>query len=127
MHRISGILRNHGYVFTQGKSTWTKKHRRWLGELRQSLQGALQTALAAELQHLEYLETEQAALDAELERYAALPHYRKAVEALCCLRGVKTLTAPTLLVEIGDVRRFRSPRSLLAYFGLVPSEYSSGN
>ena len=127
MHRISGILRNHGHVFKEGKSTWTKKHRRWLGELRQSLQGPLQTALGAELQHFEYLETEQASFDAELERYAALPQYRKAVEALCCLRGVKTLTALTLLVEIGDVRRFRSPRSLMAYFGLVPSEYSSGN
>jgi transposase len=127
MHRISGVLRNHGHVFRQGKSTWTKKHRAWLQELSHTLQGPLQTALAAELQHLEYLETEQAALDAELERYAALPHYRRAVEALCCLRGVKTLTALTLLVEIGDVRRFRSPRSLMAYFGLVPSEHSSGN
>jgi len=32
----------------------------------------------------------------------------------------------TLLLEIGDVRRFVSPRSLMAYFGLVPSERSSG-
>jgi transposase len=127
MHGISGILRNHGHVFKQGRSTWTKKHRRWLAELRQSLQGPLQSPLAAELQHLEYLDTEQSAMDAELERYAALSRYRVAVEALCCLRGVKTLTALTLLVEIGDVRRFRSPRSLMAYFGLVPSEHSSGN
>ncbi len=126
-HRILGILRNHGYVFTQGRSTWTKKHRQWLAQLRQSLQGPLQTTLAAELQHLEYFESQQSAFDAELERYAALPCYRQAVEALCCLRGVKTLTALTLLVEIGDVRRFRSPRSLMAYFGLVPSEFSSGN
>jgi len=25
MHRISGILRNHGHAFKQGKSTWTRK------------------------------------------------------------------------------------------------------
>ncbi len=48
------------------------------------------------------------------------------VEALCCLRGVKVLAAMTLLAEIDDVRRFRSPRALMAYFGLVPSERSSG-
>lgn len=127
MHRISGILRNHGHVFGPGKSTWTKKHRAWLTELRQRLNGPLQTTLASELEHLEYLQTQQQALDAELTRYASLPQYRETVEALCCLRGVKTLTALTLLVEIGDVRRFRSPRSLMAYFGLVPSEHSSGN
>ncbi len=127
MHRTSGILRNHGYVFTEGKSTWTEKHRAWLTALRQKLQGPLHMALATECEHLEYLESEQAAMDAELERYAALPEYRSTVEALCCLRGVKTLTALTLLVEIGDIRRFRSPRAVMAYFGLVPSEHSSGS
>jgi transposase len=49
MHRISGILRNHGFVFTQGKSTWTKKHRQWLASLRQSLDGPLQTTLASNI------------------------------------------------------------------------------
>jgi transposase len=126
MHRISGILRNHGFVFTEGKSTWTKKHRTWLARLRQSLQGPLATALAVELEHLEYLETQHQAMDTELERFAQLPLYRTHVEALCCLRGVKILTALTLLCEVDDVRRFSSPRKLMAYFGLVPSEYSSG-
>lgn len=126
-HRISGILRNHGFVFTDGKSTWTKKHRLWLGKLRSSLQGPLQTALAIELEHLEYIETQRQAMDAELERFAFAPSYRTQVEALCCLRGVKTLTALTLVCEVDDVRRFASPRTLMAYFGLVPSEHSSGS
>ena len=127
MHRISGILRNHGHVFTAGKSTWTKKHRQWLASLRTTLQGPLQTALAIELEHLEYLETQHKALDTELERFAQLPQFRLHTEALCCLRGVKTLTALTLLCEIDDIRRFSSPRRLMAYFGLVPCEHSSGS
>ena len=127
MHRISGILRNHGHVFPQGKSTWTKKHRLWLAGLRQTLQGPLATALSIELEHLEYLETQRQSMDAELERFALLPRYRAGVEALCCLRGVKILTALTLLCEVAHVRRVPSPRKLLAYFGLVPSEHSSGN
>jgi transposase len=127
MHRISGILRNHGYVYTEGKSTWTKKHRTWLASLRSSLEGPLQTAVAIELGHLEYLETQHRALDSELERFAQLPQFRQQVEALCCLRGVKTLTALTILCEVDDVRRFSSPRGLMAYFGLVPSEHSSGD
>lgn len=126
-HRISGILRNHGFVFTDGKSTWTKKHRLWLGKLRTTLQGPLQTALTIELEHLEYLETQRQAMDAELERSALAQPHRAKVEALCCLRGIKTLTALTLVCEVDDVRRFHSPRGLMAYFGLVPSEHSSGN
>jgi transposase len=126
-HRISGIMRNHGHVFTEGKSTWTKTHRRWLARLRDELTGPLQTALAAELEHLEYLEMQRSAFDSEIERFAQAAPYRIPVEALCCLRGIKTLTAMTLVAEIDDIRRFRSPGALMAYFGLVPMECSSGD
>jgi transposase len=126
-HRISGMLRNYGHVYREGKSTWTKTHRQWLARLRDQLDGAMRTALATELEHLEYLEMQRGVLDDEITRYAQAPPYRSEVEALCCLRGIKTLTAMTLLSEIGDVRRFSSPTALMAYFGLVPSERSSGN
>lgn len=53
--------------------------------------------------------------------------YRPIVEALMCLRGVKTLTAMTLAAEIGDIRRFHSPRELMSWTGLIPSERSSGD
>jgi transposase len=125
-NRISGMLRNHGLVFTEGKSTWTLTHRRWLATTRDQLDGAMHTALATELEHLEYLETQRGVLDDEITRYAQAPTYRINVEALCCLRGIKTLSAMSLLAEIGDVRRFASPTALMAYFGLVPSERSSG-
>ncbi len=125
-HRISGMLRNHGHVYREGKSTWTKTHRLWLARLRDQLDGAMHTALATELEHLEYLETQRGVLDDEITRYAQAPPYRGNIEALCCLRGIKTLTAMTLLSEIGDVRRFHAPTALMAYFGLVPSERSSG-
>ena len=32
-----------------------------------------------------------------------------------------------LIAEIVDFQRFRQPRALMAYLGLVPSEYSSGD
>lgn len=125
-HRICGMLLNQGLVYREGRTHFTKQHRAWLAQLRHQLEGPIQTALVAELEHLEYLEMQRDALDAEIERYAERPPYQAQVEALCCLRGVRTLTAMTLLAEIGDVRRFHSPRALMAYFGLVPSEHSSG-
>ena len=48
------------------------------------------------------------------------------VEALMALRGVNLVTAMTIVAEIGDMSRFESPRQLMAYLGLVPSEDSSG-
>jgi transposase len=125
-HRITAILRAQGLVYRDGKTYWTKTHRAWLARLRDELDGPLQTALAIELEHLEYLETQRSALDDELDRYAHAQPYRRQVEALCCLRGIKVLTALSLLCEIDDIRRFASPTALMAYFGLVPSEHSSG-
>ena len=48
------------------------------------------------------------------------------VEAYQSMRGVAFLTAVTFMAEIGDVRRFETPRQLMAYLGLVPSERSTG-
>jgi len=42
------------------------------------------------------------------------------------LRGVQLVTAMSLVTELGDISRFDSPRQLMAYVGLVPSEHSSG-
>ena len=48
------------------------------------------------------------------------------VRALMCLRGFDFIAALTLIAEIGDPRRFTHPTALMAYLGLVPSEFSSG-
>ena len=48
------------------------------------------------------------------------------IGALQSLRGVGVITAVTLVAELGDLGRFPTPRPLMAYVGLVPSEHSSG-
>jgi transposase len=60
---------------------------------------------------------------------AAVPDWRLApvVEALRGLRGLDLVAAAGLAAEIGDVRRFAHPAQLMAYFGLVASEHSSGD
>ena len=47
--------------------------------------------------------------------------------ALQAMRGVELVTAVVVLAEIGDLSRFQSPRELMAYLGLVPSEASTGD
>ena len=67
----------------------------------------------------------RAALDQAIVELAAEPPFAEVVGRLCCLRGVSTLTALALTVELGDWSRFR-PQSLGPFLGLTPSEDSSG-
>jgi transposase len=126
-HRVVKILSAQGHRFTGTKSNWTLRHRAWLEQMRRELEGPQQLVLSIHLEHLEYLETEQRSLDTEIERISRMEPWRASVEALKCFRGIKTLTAMTIVTEVGDIRRFRSPRGLMSYTGLVPSERSSGD
>lgn len=68
----------------------------------------------------------RARLDEAIETMAADSEYAPVVTRLACLRGVSTLTAFGLAVEIGDWQRLTG-RSIGAYLGLVPTEHSSGS
>src|ERR671915_403429 len=50
----------------------------------------------------------------------------KITPASTAMRGVALIVAVTVVAEVGDFSRFASPRQLMAYLGLVPSERSSG-
>jgi len=49
------------------------------------------------------------------------------VEAYQAMRGASFLVAVTFAAEIGDVRRFDTPRQLMSFLGLVPAESSTGD
>lgn len=60
---------------------------------------------------------------------ALVPQWSRApfVRAYQALRGVSRIVAATVVSEIGDMKRFKNPKELMSYLGLVPSEHSSGN
>jgi transposase len=61
------------------------------------------------------------------EAMERMPKRQKAVvQSLMGLKGVAKITAMTATAEVGSFSRFASPRQLMAYAGVVPSEYSSG-
>jgi len=106
-------------------STWTKAHVEWLMSQRFE-QDCLQTTYDAYLGMVLDQRREVDALDKLIvTQYACLPRWEPVVTALECLRGISTLTAFGLAVEIGDWSRL-SPVTIGSYVGLVPSESSSG-
>lgn len=124
-HRVVKFLDRHGRRYLAGRN-WTRRHWTWLRSQRFELP-ALQRTLEASLFTLEQALAHLAELDREIEVLAQTDPYREPVGWLRCFRGVDTLSAMILLAEIGDFRRFQRPRELMAYLGLVPSEYSSGD
>ena len=123
-HRVAKQLLRHGRVYRDGRG-WTQRHERWIASQR--LDDALaQAALEHMLGHLATLDTQLAAIDAQLEQVATNDPWSDPVSWLCSFRGIATHTALGLLAEIGDFRRFSHPRELMSYLGLTPSEYSSG-
>ena len=123
-HRLAKFLLRHGLHYGQGRA-WTKRHREWLWSLRVEPRAA-QCTLDAYLVGIQQLETRLGEMGLLLKDLAEQEPYREAVGWLRCFRGIDTLTAITLLVELHDFRRFTTARQLMSYLGLVPSEHSSG-
>jgi transposase len=76
---------------------------------------------------VEQAEERIVSLESSLQRVSETKPYEALVGRLRCFRGVDTVTAMTILTELHGFERFQSPRQLMAYLGLVPSEYSSGS
>jgi transposase len=121
-HRLSKLLLRHGLVYDA--AAWTLSHDAWLRRQRfdsRPLQLALEESYAAAVQ----AKARRDALDQAIVDLAAEPPFAEIVGRLGCLRGIGTLTALALTVELGDWTRFR-PQSLGPFLGLTPSEDSSG-
>jgi transposase len=124
-HRLSKLLLRRGHLWSGGKRAWSQGHRLWLRSLRFE-HHADQVVLDDYLLALEHVEERLRALDAHIEKASQQAPYAEVVGALRCFRGIDTLTAMTLVAELHDFMRFDSPRGLMAFLGLVPSEHSSG-
>ncbi len=123
--QVTSFLLRRGLHYA-GKKTWTKAHMNWLAsrklehpEQRIAFEEML---LAVRQAHERITRLEQAIR-------AAVPDWSLAevVTALMAMRGIDLVSASALLAEIGDLSRFRTPRQLMAYLGLIPSEHSTGD
>jgi transposase len=124
-HRILKLLTRQGRLFTAARN-WSAAHWRWVRAQQFAIpaqQRAFETTLLALEQALARLND----LDDAIKRLAEAEPYRTPVGWLRCFRGLDTLSAMILLAEVVDFQRFAKPRELMAYLGLVPGEYSSGD
>ena len=122
--QLVSFLDQRGLFYPQGPH-WTTRHWSWAKSLR--FENAIaQMTYEQYLSHVELEEARLREIDAQLREVAESEPYREPVGYLCCFRGIQWLTAILLLGELYDMGRFESPRTLMAYLGLTPSEQSSG-
>ena len=118
------LLRNN--IRYEGTDSWSAKHIRWLNEL--ILPHPAQHIVLQEMLHTIVERTKRLArLVNELEHQVKQWRYYPVVKAVQAMRGVRFLIAASLIAELGDLRRFDTPRKLMNYLGLTPKEDSSGD
>jgi transposase len=105
--------------------SWTQVHARWLSNLIFA-HPAQYLVLREYCQAIEDAETRLERLEQQIAELVTSWSMAPVIEAYQAMRGVAFLTAVTFVAEIGDVRRFDTPRQLMAYLGLVLSERLTG-
>ena len=108
-----------------GKKTWTRAHMVWLTSQKLAHR---EQRIAFEEMLLAVRQARNASSGSSRRSRAAVADWSLAavVTALMAMRGIDLISATIFLAEIGDLSRFASPRQLMAYLGLVPSEESTG-
>jgi transposase len=122
--RLLGFLLRHGKRFG-GKDNWTQAHFRWMEEVKFE-QPVQQIVFQEYVDSVQAMTRRVRAFDEQMESAARDSVFWPVIEGLMALRGVKLITATTIVAEIGDLRRFATAPQLMAYLGVVPSEHSSG-
>lgn len=122
--RLLHFLLRKGHKFP-GKA-WTQKFIQWFNaiEWTDNFQKATAECYWFKIQTLQ---SDLHQMDQKIKEISLTAPYSGTVSRLRCLRGIDTLTAMNLAVEISDFRRFSNASMFMSFLGLVPGEHSSGN
>jgi transposase len=124
-HRVSKMLLRHGRVFPK-PTTWTAEHRRWLSQ-QQFSEPASAMVFADLVAAVDGLTSRKAQIALRLSELASDKRWWPTVARLRAFRGIDTLTAFSIHLELGaDWRRFATAPALAAWLGLTPSLSQSG-
>ena len=120
---LSFLLRS-GYRY-KGKAHWTEAHMRYLRELVLA-DPAQKLILEEYLQRIDSAKQQIERIEAQMEHLLQTWSRKPLADALMGFRGFKRTAAMVLVSEVGDFKRFKHPKQLMAYLGVIPSEDSSG-
>ncbi len=127
-HRLGKFLLRRGLRGAAGVRSWTTKHLRWVKTLHFELPAQEATFLdyLHEVEHAaERVVRLERAIDQAIE--SASVEIRALIAGLQALRGIRQVSAATIVAEVGPLSRFPRPKQLMGYSGMVSSEDSTGS
>jgi transposase len=123
--QLQSFLLRHGRIYS-GLTSWTRAHFQWLANQKFE-HSAHYVVFQDHINAIHDGEKRHKQLIKQIEDLLPQWSMKPLVEALCLMKGINLVAASTILSVTGDLRRFATPAQLSSYFGLVPSEHSSGD
>jgi transposase len=121
--QLGKFLLRHGRRWD--RTNWTRDHLNWIRGQKFEHQ-AQQRVLTDYLKAVEDAAQREKQLTKDLAELVQESTLYPLIRALQAFRGIQLITAVTIAAELVDLQRFGSPRQLMAFLGLTPSEHSSG-
>jgi len=110
----------------QGASRWTVAHMHWVAT--QTFEREADMRVLTDYSHevgrlIDRVKTHTQSIEELIPTLECYP----LILALQAFRGIKTLVATWIAIEIGDFRRFPTPKHFMSFLGVTPSEVSTGD
>jgi transposase len=122
--RILKLLQARGHFYREGHKHWTGPFLKWLTALPLAEEDRF--LIDAYLGQRDVQQQLMKQVMTRVEKVAEHSRWAGPIARMQCLRGVETVTASSLAVEIVDIGRFGSARQLMGWAGLGVNESSSG-
>lgn len=126
-NRIKGLLAFSGIDIPEqyDNASWSHNFINWLKQLN-CKQISRRAALNYMINQMLFLRKELLEISTAIRKMMREQRYKKNYYLLRTIPGIGPLTAASILVEIGDVKRFATFYHLNSFVGLLPMEHSSG-
>ncbi len=126
-NRIKGMLAFSGIDIPEqyDNASWSHNFINWLKAV-DCKQQSRRRSLDYMITQMEFLRRELLSISNAIRKMMREQRYKTNYYLLRTIPGIGPLTAASLLVEIGDVKRFETFYHLNSFVGLLPMEHSSG-
>jgi transposase len=126
-NRLKSLLKYHGIETPArfGKANWSHNFLKWIEE-QASKDALLQDTLLLMLEEVKVLRQLLLKTEKKLRELMKSPKYNQTAELAMSTPGIGPTVSMLFLLEVGDIRRFKTFEQLNSFVGFYPGSHSTG-